>query len=62
MKHLPNLIIVRKLSKHRVRFHLGFDQKNRGVKRGDDDLDEIAPKRLRGNNKYNLCEYVDDDK
>ena len=32
------------------------------MKRGDDDLDEIAPKRLRGNNKYNLYEYDDDDK
>ena len=31
------------------------------MKRGDDDLDEIAPKRQRGDNKYNLFEYGDDD-
>ena len=50
-----------KLYKHRARFHNAFDQKNRGVKRGDDDLDEIAPKRQRGDNKYNLFDYGDDD-
>ena len=52
----------KKLSKHIKRFHNAFDQKNRGVKRGDDDLDEIAPKRQRGDNKYNLYEFDDDDK
>ena len=31
------------------------------MKRGDDDLDEIAPKRQRGDNKYNLYEFDDDD-
>merc|ERR1711951_180792 len=51
----------KKLSKHIKRFHNAFDQKNRGVKRGDDDLDEIAPKRQRGDNKYNLNEFDDDD-
>merc|ERR1711951_95271 len=50
-----------KLYKHRARFHNAFDQKNRGVKRGDDDLDEISPKRQRGDNKYNLFDYGDHD-
>ena len=51
----------KKLSKHIKRFHNAFDQKNKGTKRGDDDLDEIAPKRHRGDNKYDLFEYGDDD-
>merc|ERR1712121_593520 len=51
----------KKLSKHIKRFHNAFDQKNRGLKRGDDDLDEIAPKRQRGDNKYDLFEYGDDN-
>ena len=38
-----------KLYKHRARFHLAFDQKNKGVKRGNDNDNKISPKRLRWN-------------
>ena len=53
----------KKLGKHIERFHLAFNQKNKGTKRGNDDLDEIAPKRIR----WNVTgipgddEYIDDD-
>ena len=51
-----------KLSKHIKRFHAAFHQKNKGTKRGNDDLDEITPKRHRGNDDDdNLYRYDDDD-
>ena len=31
------------------------------MKRGDDDLDEITPKRHKGNNDVNLYRYGDED-
>ena len=42
----------KKLNKHIERFHATFNQKYKGTKRGIDDLDEISPKRLRGNGTW----------
>ena len=36
-----------KLYKHRARFHFGFDQKNRGVKRGNAEDNKVLPKKGR---------------
>merc|ERR1711888_193820 len=38
----------KKLNKHIERFHAAFMQKNKGLKRANDSLDEISSKRVRG--------------
>ena len=50
-----------KLYKHTVRFHLGFDQKNKGNKRENYEDNKVLLKRWRGNDKLQLFVYKDDD-
>ena len=47
-----------KLYKHRARFHFAFDQKNKGVKRGNDEDNNISPKKLGGMEQRYLKEVV----
>ncbi len=47
----------KKLGKHIERFHAAFNQKNKGVKRGNDEDNKILPKRLR----WNVTGIPDDD-
>ena len=50
-----------KLYKHRVRFHLAFDQKNKGKKRvNNDDDDKVSPKKIRWNGTKILADDVAD--
>ena len=48
----------KKLGKHIERFHAAFNQKNKGVKRGNDEDNKILPKRLR----WNVTGIPGDDK
>ena len=47
-----------KLYKHRARFHLAFDQKTRGKKRGNDEDNKISPKKTGGMEPRYLKEVV----
>ena len=50
-----------KSDKHFERFHIAYNQKNKGKKRGkDNELGEISPKRLKSNETKILADDVAD--
>ena len=49
-----------KLCKHRAIFHLAFDKKNKGKKRGNDGDNKISPKKIRWNGTKILADDVAD--